>query len=575
MTQLPHISRRRVLQGSVATTLGLIAYPSLAVSSSSLVSFRSVPVAAGKGKVPAISPDYEYQVLIPWGEPLQPDGPAFSYPSTPGKQVEQVGIGHDGMVYFALGEDHGLMVINHEYGKNSHVLGKSSPDSYQDVLLSQYAHGMSIVEIEFRDGRWQTRPSGYARRIHANTPVRFSGPAAGHHLLLNRANNLFKGTLSNCSCGETPWGTYLTCEENFNFYFGGSGSFSPTSHQQRYGLHESGSDYGWYEFDPRFDLSNDDYANEANRFGWVMEVDPRDPAHVPVKRTALGRLKHESATTVEAPDGRLIVYMGDDSRDEFIYRYVSARPWREMREAGISPLDEGRLYVARFDVGGFGEWLHLHIEQERLRGSFSDQADVLVHARLAASLMGATPMDRPEWITVGRDGAIYCSLTNNNMRMSANAANPLVPNPHGHIIRFRDALAPANRSQGLAWEIFLMSADHYDSEHTLSSPDGLWADPDGRLFIETDGAQRDGMNNQLLVADIGGGDIRRLLTGVPGCEITGITTTPDRRTLFVNIQHPGGGDPAATNFPHATDGKTVPRDCTLAIRRKDGGIVGS
>ena len=565
------VTRRKVLKGSMAASLGALVPFSLTSSREPLVGFVAVPFSAGKGKMPVVSPDYEYQVLLPWGEPLQPDGPAYRRPPRWQEQQQQIGIGHDGMAYYALDSDRGLLAINHEYGKNPHVLGTPDPKNREQVLASQSAHGLSVVEIAQKDGVWSQQRSDYARRIHVNSPVTFSGPVAGHALLKNPANNPYLGTVSNCSNGKTPWGTYLTCEENFNLYFGSNGDFSPSESQKRYAFTRVGWNFGWHLFDPRFDLSNDEYVNEVNRFGWVLEVDPMDPQALPAKRTALGRFKHEGATVVEADDGRLAVYMGDDSRFEFIYRFVSERPWRKMRETGISPLDRGQLYVARFLDNGVGEWLELDIGEPRLRERFSSQAEVLVNARAAATLIGATPMDRPEWITEGAGGFMYCALTNNDQRKEPNAANPQAPNPFGHIIRFRDE-AGAKR---FIWEIFLLSSSHYHGENSLSSPDGLWADPDGRLFIETDGDQRDGLNDQLLVVDTTTGEIRRLLTGVPGCEITGIATTPDRRTLFINVQHPGNGDPALTNFPHIVDGVTVPRDCTLAIRRKDGGVVGS
>jgi secreted PhoX family phosphatase len=239
----------------------------------------------------------------------------------------------------------------------------------------------------------------------------------------------------------------------------------------------------------------------------------------------------------------------------------------------VSPLDEGVLYVARFDKGGTGEWMPLTIDDPKLKKSFKDQADILINTRLAATVLGATDMDRPEWTTVAPNGEVYCSLTNNVQRKVANAANPQAPNKNGHIIRWQDSDDFLGIS--FTWDIFLIADDHFAGENSFGSADGLWADPDGRLFMMTDGNQREEHCNQLLVADTKTGEVRRLLTGVSGCEITGITSTPDRRTLFANIQHPGNGDPRLTNFPAKFDQKTIPRDCTLAIRRRDGGIVGS
>jgi secreted PhoX family phosphatase len=567
------------------------------------IGFTPVPNADGIGPWPRIAEEYQWDVLIPWGEPIEPGGPAFAYPPTAAEQALQIGIGHDGMWYFPLwdprrrrcgwddhnlgdrpwwgrafgpGNDHGMLAVNHEFGTNSHVLGKSMPESLDDVRISQHAHGVSIVEIRRVDGQWRTIRSSRARRIHVNTPVDFSGPAAEHALLQTPNGNIPLGTVNNCANGATPWGTYLTCEENFNGYFGASNresTWEPTPGQQRYGFSAAGFAYGWHLFDRRFDLSDPDYRNEENRFGWVVEVDPMDASQAPVKRTALGRLKHEGATVTVGEGGRVVVYMGDDQRFDYIYKFVSDDDWRAMRARGESPLDHGRLYVARFDDDGTGEWLELTIDNPVLAAVFADQGELLVYVRMASDLLGATPMDRPEWTTVAPNGDVYCTLTNNSRRTVPDAANPLAPNPDGHIIRWHDRRDHVGTT--FEWDIFLVAQDTHGTEDTFSDPDGLWADPDGRLFIQTDGGQKDGLNNQMLVADIETGEIRRLLTGVVGDEVTGIAVTPDRRTMFVNLQHVGNGDPLATNFPVPYDGKTIPRDATLVITRKDGGIIGS
>ena len=341
--------------------------------------------------------------------------------------------------------------------------------------------------------------------------------------------------------------------------------------QKRYGFSMRGGRYGWHRFDKRFNLSSDDYKNEGNRFGWVVEVDTINVGSLPTKRMGLGKFKHEGAVVLETKDGRISVYMGDDSRFEFIYKYVSSLPWRAMHNKGVSPLDLGELFLAHFSSEGAGVWLKLHVSHPILKRSSKNQAEVLVNARLTGSLVGATPMDHPEWMAQGADGFMNRSLTNNTRRQVPNAPNPQAPNLHDHIIRF---LEEPNRKR-FTWNIFMSGENHYESESSFSSPDGLWADSEGRLFIQTDGDQRNGLNNQLLVADTNNGEIRRLLTGVLGCEITGIASTPAHKTMFVNIQHPGGGDPTITNFPRSFDGITVLRDCTLAIRRKNGGVVGS
>lgn len=550
-----------------------------------LINFEPVAVADGSGPVPTISADYEWDVLIPWGDPLEPGGPSYQGdPSTRPSakdQAEMIGIGHDGMWLFPFKKNgkpsnrHGMLCLNHEFGRNPHVMGKDQPESLEDVRLSQHAHGVSVVAIASWKGKWRQLRSRNSRRIHVNTPVCFSGPANGHSLLQTPNGNIPLGTVNNCANGKTPWGTYLTCEENFNGYFGASNenaTWAETAEQSRYGFSENGFGYGWHLFDRRFDLSDPDYHNEENRFGWVVEIDPFDATQTPVKRTALGRLKHEGAEVTVGRGGRVVVYMGDDQRFDYIYKFVSADNWKSMRARGISPLDEGTLYAAKFNDNGRGEWLPLTMDNPALSGRFADLGELLTFARVAADLAGATPMDRPEWVTVGPDGSAYCALTNNSQRTTADAANPLAPNPDGHIIRWKDTDQFTGTT--FKWDIFLIAETTHGTEDTFSDPDGLWADPDGRLFIQTDGGQKDGLNNQMLVADTNTGELRRLFAGVSGDEITGITVTPDCRTMFLNIQHPGNGDPSRTNFPAPMDGVTIPRDATVVIRRKDGGIIG-
>lgn len=551
---------------------------------SNLITFKPVPAVNGAGPVPTISSDYQFEVLIPWGTSIQPGDPEYNgNPNkrpTAAEQAQQVGIGHDGMWLFPIGDsnDRGMLAINHEFGINTHVLGKRTPESLEDVRLSQHAHGVSIVEIQKINGKWQRVGSSNARRIHVNTPVTFSGPVADHPLLQTPAGNSPKGTVNNCANGYTPWGTYLTCEENFNGYFGATGSWTPTEEQQRYGFSAGGFGYGWHNFDPRFDLSNSNYTNEEHRFGWVVEIDPMDASQTPVKRTALGRFKHENAELVVGRGGRAVVYMGDDERFDYIYKFVSESNWRSMQARGISPLDRGTLYVAKFNDNGTGEWLELTINNPALAARFADQAEVLTFARIAADTLGATPMDRPEWIAAAPNGDIYCALTNNSRRQVSDAPNPLAPNPFGHIIKWRDSDNHVGTT--FTWDIFVLAVDtHNIDKSAFGSPDGLWSDPDGRLFIETDGTQPEinGVrpNDQLLVADTKTGEICRLFTGVTGCEVTGLARTPDRRTLFVNLQHPGNGNPALTNFPASQGSGKIPRDATVVITRKDGGIVGS
>lgn len=553
--------------------------PRQLISRGPKIGFTSIPLQSSPN--PTIAPEYEYSVLLPWRERLNGSGKSYTREGfIPTQQENSVGIGHDGMWYF--GSDvAGLLCINHEFGSNGHVLGKANPTSLEDVLVSQAAHGVTVAAIaKKKNGTWSNVRSSRNRRITANTRVLFSGPAAKSTLISNASNNRYRGTFANCSNGYTPWGTYLTCEENFHTYFGTSSpGWSATSEQQRYGLSSGGSGYGWHQFDPRFDLGAPDFMNECNRFGWVVEIDPSNPTSRPVKRTALGRFKHESATLTVGRGNRVVVYMGDDERFEYIYKFVSSKNWEDLIADGISPLDSGRLYVARFNSDGTGNWIELSNRHPLLKDRTMDW--IVVHARVAADIVGATKMDRPERIAVAPNGSVYCTLTNNSRRgrtgyPTTDAANPIVENPWGHIIRWKDSRDHVGRS--FTWNIFSLAQDVRDNNGQMfGSPDGIWVDEDARVFIQTDGAQPGGANNQLLVTDTKGSVYKRLFTGVPGCEITGITTTPDRKTMFVNVQHPGGGNPSYTNFPADFSGSTgpIPRDATIVIRRKDRGIVGS
>jgi len=537
------------------------------------------PIANPGGPVPSISEDYEYQVIIPWGTPLFPGVPDIGggRPASSTDQERQVGIGHDGMWFFADNgsNERGVLCINHEFGFNTHVFGKSFPENLEEVRISQAAHGVSVVELMKSNGSWvHSTSSPFNRRITPNTPVVFDGPVVGSPLLESLLGNGPAGTLNNCSNGYTPWGTYLTCEENFNGYFGAVDEFVPTEEQARYGFSDVGFGYGWHVFDERWDLNKN--AGEENRFGWIVEIDPHDPGAAPVKHTAMGRFKHEGFAFTTGRGGRAVGYMGDDQRFDYIYKFVSASNWKSMRARGMSPFSEGTLYVARFDEDGTGEWLALTIDDPALAARFADQAELLTYARVAADIVGATPMDRPEWTSVAPNGDVYCTLTNNSRRTEADAANPEAPNNNGHIIRWRDADNHVGTT--FEWDIFVLGTDTLGTDYEFTDPDGLWCDPDGRVFIETDGGQPNGGNNQMVVADSSTEEFRRLFTGVTRDEITGLTVTPDRRTLFCNTQHPGNGDPALTNFPvlnDPPDGVTIPRDSTFVITRKDGGIVGS
>jgi hypothetical protein len=573
-----------------------------------LLGFSAIPL--GYGDEVVVPPGYTARPLIPWGTPILGGYPAF-VPGTPplvangntaAQQAEQVGMDHDGMHYFALsrgpgGNERGLLVVNNEATDEGYLhtgtLAPPSRDQYTADMVrkSQNAHGVTVVEIARNHlGEWEVVRGPYNRRLTANTPMTLSGPAAGHRLVVTPEDPEGRtplGTFNNCAHGFTPWGTYLTCEENFNGYFRlDPGPYDPEHDalNKRYGV--GGDRYNWTTHDDRFVVTADD-PNEPNRFGWVVEVHPLDPQSTPVKRTALGRMKHEGAFVHIGKGGRVVVYMGDDQTNEYVYKFVSAGNARSLLARGGSPLDEGILYVARFNDDGSGEWLPLVHGQGALTSGngYADQGDVLVKTRLAAAALGATPMDRPEWTSVdAKTGFVYVTLTNNTSSSKIiNAANPRKPNTWGHILRWQEA-GGDHTATTFSWDIFVLAGpggvdgSTNDAEDAFGSPDGLWVDPDSRVWIQTDGKQPGGANNQMLAANPyvldarGVPEIRRFFTGVVGCEVTGVITTPDGRTMFTNVQHPG--EEGGSRWPH-NDGLDTPRASTVVVTKDDGGVIGT
>ena len=578
-----------------------------------LFQFSNIPVSQSDHVV--VPEGYSAEVLFRWGDPINGQHPAFKADASNSAddQALQGGMGHDGMEFFPLaGKDSnsgGILCINHEYTDQVLLFADGieplppTPMPLEKIRKSQAAHGISVIEVAADpQGLWQVVESPYCRRITANTPMRITGPAA------KLTGDSVLGTLNNCAAGRTPWGTYLTCEENFQGVFGtASDAFAPTTEQKRYGLAAKGyfykidgkevPVYRWWEEDSRFDLASPDC--DADRFGYVVEIDPLRPESKPVKRSALGRFRHENAELTLAKDGRVVVYMGDDQADEFIYKYVSLRAYDATKtgEFGVDSngglLDEGTLYAAKFDESGRGVWLPLS-------DSKMTPEHIAVYSRIAATRAGATPMDRPEWISINpQTGEVFASLTNNAKRAESNAANPREKNIYGHILRWQEDGDDAAATE-FSWHIFLMAGNPAQAEPTrqgnvigdaFACPDGLKFDTSGILWIQTDMSSSvmgnadfvELGNNMMLAADPTTGHVRRFLTGPKGCEITGNTMTPDRKTMFINIQHPGEpadevNDPTQpsqySQWPDGPEGGR-PRSATIVVRRLDGRTIGN
>ena len=628
------LSRRGLIGGGIAgaaamSGLGALveAIPAAAQPTSlarrTALGFTAIPVSSADTVV--VAPGYTATVLIAWGDPVS-DGPAFAQDASnsAADQAQQWGMHNDGVVYFPIRRSsrEGLLVQNSEYTDDGLLFPDGMADwNEEKTAKSQNGHGVNIIHVRRgrgRDRTWEVvRPSPYARRITGQTPMAIGGPLAAQPVDVRLKTSAdptglsVRGTINNCAMGFTPWGTYLACEENFNGYF--RKSVPQTDLQRRYGITANGAGYLWHTTDTRFNV--DVEPNESNRFGFVVEIDPFDPESTPVKRTALGRLKHEGAWVQEARDGRIVVYTGDDEQFEYIYRYVSNQPWRRARREGLNPLDDGVLYVAKFFEDGWGEWLPLTPDNEALEAEGWTLNDILINTRGAADIVGATPMDRPEWIdTFPRHLTAIATLTNNANRgvtgtnprtgqpnPGVDAANPRVRNVYGHVIRWgyeRDF-----SESTFFWDIFALAGDPTVSmpdpndNSTIvgdkyGSPDGIYVAPSGRLWIQTDvsastinsGDYAGFGNNQMLGVDPTTGETRRFLVGPNACEITGAVMTPDERTLFIGIQHPG--EPPSGNHSDPANPKGIsswpdgpaggrPRSACLVITKDDGGKIGT
>lgn len=593
---------RRGFVSMVAATAAVSACASL--SSARSRPFDFVEISRGLDETIHVPVGYDAHTVIKWGDPLFTDAPAFDpLGQTAAAQVRQFGYNNDFLGTVPVPGDEkninrAILCVNHEYTSTPLMFPDADQLSAEHTLTEMAAHGGSIVEIEFDGSIWQpVVPSLYNRRITAETAMEITGPAAGHARMATSTNpdgRVVAGTLNNCAGGITPWGSFLMAEENVNGNFMGS---LPEGHREAENHERMGVPAGWYQwgqFVDRFDVSKE--PNEPNRFGWIVEVDPTDPTSTPKKRTALGRFKHEGSETVIAPDGRLVIYMGDDQQFEYVYKFVTRDPVDQRRaDANADLLDHGTLYVARFDEDGTVAWLPLVHGTGPLTpaNGFGSQADVVIEARRAADLLGATPMDRPEDVQPSeRHGTAYVMLTNNSGREEANAANPRLNNAYGHVVEITepggDFAATTSR-----WDLLVQGGDPAKPElgaqfSNVTSTDGWFScpdngavDPNGRLWVSTDGNQRTGSADGLWAVETEGegrGTSRAFFRAPIGAEVCGPVFSADGLNLFIAVQHPGDGRGATfsnptTRWPDFQE-TMPPRPSVIAIRRRDGGPVG-
>jgi secreted PhoX family phosphatase len=618
--------RRDLIKGllgcaAIAATVSpvalMVAEEAKAQGASTTPSFNFKEIAAGSDERHHVAEGYEADILIRWGDPVLADAPAFDpEKQTAAAQAKQFGYNNDFLGFAPIdgNPNHGLLVVNHEYTNEELMFPKLGRQDLSAVRFSgmtrelaeieMMAHGGSVIEIRRENGKWGiVSGSRFARRITAETPMVITGPAAGHALMKTNADasgTRVLGMLNNCAGAMTPWGTWLTCEENFNGYFWGKAEGANEKSLKRYGAPSNW--YNWGQYFDRFDVAKE--PNEVHRFGWVVEIDPFDPNSVPKKRTALGRFKHEGAGNVVNKDGRFVVYSGDDERFDYVYKFVTeGRVDPANRSANADILDKGTLYVAKYNADGSGEWLPLVQGQGPLTAAngFPDQASVLVNARLASDALGATKMDRPEDIDVNpKNNKTYLMLTNNSRRRpeQIDAANPRADNKFGHIIEMEPDDGD-HASVKFKWNILVRCGDPSVAAvgatfHPNTTRDGWFGMPDncavdnaGRLWVTTDGNSpaSTGRADGVWAMETEGtarGTSKLFFRCPNGAELCGPYFTGNDETLFVAIQHPGEADddaktPAtfenpATRWPDFKDGMP-PRPSVLTITRRGGGKI--
>jgi secreted PhoX family phosphatase len=631
------ITRRDMVLGLAAS--GAISFAGSAAPSpadaqgKSGASFNFTELARGVDEKHHVAKGYDADILIRWGDPIFPDSPPFDpLKQTAEAQKRQFGMNSDFLGFIPLQADgnRGLLCVHHEYAEPQMMFPGLGTNVRQAMLATTAEHcgvemasmGGSIVEIAREGGKWSVdRTSKYNRRITVlDTAMSIDGPAAGHDRLktsVDPTGTKVIGTANNCAGGITPWDTWLMTEENWHFYFGtaqlndkglpnkGLGGAQEKSWAS---FDLPGQRANWWKYVDRFDVDKE--PNEANRFGWILEVDPFDPNSTPVKHTALGRFRHEGAENAIAGDGRVVVYSGDDDKNEFIYKFVSRGRYEQgNRAANMRLLSDGTLYVARFAADGMGEWLPLVHGEGPLTAAngFAAQADVLIDTRLAARALGATPMDRPEDIEPGPGGRVVLLLTNNADRKgdATDAANPRGPNPHGHIIEMLEAGGDVAATK-FKWSILVLCGDPAQEGHKaqwhpettadgwFSAPDNVSFDPSGRLWIATDqGASWAKLSNNadglyaLEYAEENRGLSKLFFRCPVGAEMCGPRFTRDGTTLFLAVQHPSADGTAdwkpfgkassfedpATRWPDFKP-DMPPRPAVVVVTRQGGGRIG-
>jgi uncharacterized protein len=559
-----------------------------------------------------LSQGHTSYVLLRWGDPLFEEDSNERNPSTltPEEQSRRFGFNNDYIAFYPFEEERALLIVNHE-STHAGIMFPSEEGycstSIENIQREMAAHGLTIVCIQLVNQRWTVdRSSPFNRRITAHTPMRISGPCAGHPFMRTIGipeGTMAKGTLHNCSGGQTPWGTVLTCEENILYYFKSTDpEMSLNQLQKRYGIGHMGA-YNWHRADERFELSSN--PNLPNHFGWVVEINPLDPTAPPIKRTALGRFFHESANPILNCDGRVVIYMGDDGYFEYLYRFVSSKVFSPSDEQTNDLLDDGELSVALFHEDGSLQWLPLvhGVGPLTAENGFDDQPSVLINARTAADLLGATPLDRTEDVEprIGT-GTVIVNCTKNPKRgkeghPSAHPASPRHDNIAGHIIELS---APKldmgfdHASHEMSWSILLLagdpkregtSADYGKAlvdDAYFGCPDNACFDPSGRLWVTTDGSEMTvEIADGLYGIDVDGpnrGRPRRFLAAPIGAEVTGPCFTPDGRSLFVSIQHPGVSKGSSHSTPSTRwpdfSPELPPRPSVVCVQREDSGTIG-